>query len=418
MFSKFTANSVVLLGLTAFTVTVAAIFENPLLVYTAVFLVVTNVLLFIWAQLSVSGMKVVRRVPRLAIAKQPAEILIELTNLRRSARYGTLGFDLHQELTPGKDYTPVAFLDAPPLQPVEASYYIVPARRGAFKVGPFFLYGGDPFGFYKCWSKKEQFSELTVLPCPVAFSFQQPPSTSFLSQDELETVPVSGNSTEFLGVREYIEGEPLKRVHWRTSARLGRLISRQYELNVAASVSALVLADDAMYTGTKVDNPLEYSLTMVASLGHATLTERFRLSYMALTGERYETASGTGRGFYEELTVRLARLKGGGAVNWEKQGRVLLGYLPAGSHLVVFAARIDDALRGRLRQLAVHYRGLSVVTFDLDSFKLQRKAADDGIETNLGDGYVIYRLSHGAELGRVLSQCLGSPARRGVGRES
>ena len=403
----------VLLGLTAFTVTVAVIFENPLLVYTAVFLVVTNIALFTWAQLSVSGMKVVRQVPRLAIAKQPTEVLIELTNLRRSARYGTLGFDLHQELTPGKDYTPVAFLDTPPGQAVEASYYIVPARRGVFKVGPFYLYGGDPFGFYKCWSKKEQFSELTVLPCPVAFRFQQPASTSFLSQDELETVPVSGNSTEFLGVREYIEGEPLKRVHWRTSARLGRLISRQYELNVAASVSALVLADEAMYTGTKVDNPLEYSLTMVASLGHATLAERFRMNYMALIGERYETASGTGRGFYEELSVRLARLTGVGNINWETQGRVLLGYLPAGSHLVVFTAAIDEPMRQRLRQLAVHYRGLSVVSFDLESFKTQRKSGEDGIEINLGDGYVIYKLSYGADLALVLSQCLASPATRG-----
>jgi len=95
VFSKFTTNSVVLLALTAFTVTVAAIFENPLLVYTAVFLVVTNIALFTWAQLSVAGMKVARRHPRLVVATKPMNVSIELTNQRRSPRYGTLGFDLH-----------------------------------------------------------------------------------------------------------------------------------------------------------------------------------------------------------------------------------------------------------------------------------------------------------------------------------
>ena len=384
MFSKFTINSLVFIALTVFTVIVAAIFKNPLLVYTAVFLVVTNAVLFVWAQLSVAGMEVRRNHPRLAVATKPVEVNIELTNRRRTPRYGTLGFDLHQELTPGTEYTPVAFLDASPGVKTVSTYQMAPARRGIFEIGPFYLYSGDPFGFYKCWARRKELSQLIVLPCPVAFSFRRPLSRSMLSQDEMETVPVSGNSTEFMGVREYVEGEPLKRVHWRTSARLGKLISRQYEMNVAAAVSVLTIVDKEMLRGTTVDKPLEYSLTMVASLGYATLTERFQFSHLALLGDEHSNQSGTGRAFYEELAVSLAKIDGYGQMDWDLKGRMILNYLPSGSSLLVFISHLDEIARARLRQLAAHYSGVTVITFNKESFEQARVPDKPGPRVVLG----------------------------------
>lgn len=410
MLSKFTIHSVVFLGLTAFAVSVAVVFRNPLLVYTAVFMVTTNLLLYLWAQQAVRGMRVRRSHGNLAVATQPTEITLELTNERRTARYGTLGFDLHAELTPGQDYTPVAFLVAPPGQGVQESYSLTPMKRGVFKMGPFYLYGGDPFGFYKCWRRVDESTEIVVLPNPVDFSFTRPGSTSMLAQDELETVPVSGDSTEFLGVREYIPGEPLRRVHWRTTARIGKLISRQYELNVAAAISALVLVDGGMLAGSGSDTPLEYSLRMVASLGRATQTARFHLSSLALIGERFDALAGTGRRFYQELAVRLARLDGQGAVDWERHGRAILTYLPRSSSLLVFTAELGESARERLRQLAVHFRSMSVVTFNQASFERGKRPDVPGPRLSFGESYMIFEVFHGDNLSFVLDQLLAKPA--------
>lgn len=399
----------VLIALTAFSVAVATIFQNPLLVYTAVFLVVTNLILFIWAQLSVAGISVKRRHPRLAVATRPMKVIIELTNKRHSPRYGTMGFDLHGELAAGHEYTPVAFLNAPPGQTVVSSYSVVPARRGVFRIGPFYLYGGDPFGFFKCWCQREEYSELMVLPNPISFRFVRPPSASMLKQDDMETVPVSGESTEFLGVREYVEGEPLKRVHWRSSARLGKLISKQYELNVAAAVSALVLVDKAMLTGGNVDNPLEYSLSMVASLGHATLSERFHLSYLALVGGQHDTVSGTGRNFYEELAIRLARLRGHGPVDRENHSRIILNYLPAGSSIIVFTASLDQATKEWLSHMSVRFRSLTAVTFNQESFKHHHPPARSGPRLSAETGYIVIEVHYGDDLAQILNQVCGNP---------
>jgi uncharacterized protein (DUF58 family) len=41
--------------------------------------------------------------------------------------------------------------------------------------------------------------------------------------------PRSGSGTEMFGVREYRPGDPLRRIHWRSSARHGELIVREFE---------------------------------------------------------------------------------------------------------------------------------------------------------------------------------------------
>lgn len=408
--SKLTVNAVVFLFLTVFTVAVAAVFKNPLLVYTAIFLATSNLVLFLWAQVSVRGMHIKRIHGKLAVATRPTEITLELVNAHRNARYGTLGFDLHSDLTPGSDYTPVAFLEARRGEAVRESYSVTPARRGEFRLGPFYLYGGDPFGFYKCWRKVDEYSPMLVLPNPVNFRFTRPGSTSLLAQDEMETIPLSGESTEFLGVREYREGEPLKRVHWRTTARIGKLISRQYEQNVAAAISTLLLADDRMLTGSGGDTPLEYSISMIASLGQATLNERFHFHYLALMGKEHDALSGTGRRFYQELAIRLARMRQHGPVNWERHGRTLLTYLPATSSLVVFASELNEESRQRMRQFAAHYRSLALVTFNLRSFERAKPGEHPGPRLSFGESYLQFEVQYGDNLSRVLESVLAKPA--------
>jgi uncharacterized protein (DUF58 family) len=413
MFSKFTINSTVFLGLTLFTVSAALYFRNPLLVYTAIFLVTVNVFLYIWAQYSVHGLEIQRISPHLAIATKPATIRLVLTNHRSSSRYAILGFDLHKGLVKGSSYTPVAYLEAPAGIQVETSYEVTPQRRGIFELGPFFLYGGDPFGFYKCWRKVDLKSEMTVLPCPASFTYYNPASVSQLAQDELETIPVGGASTEFLGVREYVQGEPLKHVHWPSTARMGQLISRQYELNVAASISTLLLAEDVLLEGSEADNPLEYSLSMIAGIGSATASERFQFSYLGIEGSEQKTHSGTGRQSYQELAVKLSRTHTAERSQLDDLNRRILAYLPAGSRLIVFAPDGGKELYDRLERLRISYRVVTLVTFDQRSFSRRLVPERPGPLVTYSSGLLIYKVFFKDNLSHVLNKVFAQTANRG-----
>jgi uncharacterized protein (DUF58 family) len=368
MGSKFTLSSVVFLILTVFTVGVATVFSHPLLVYTAVFMVTSNIALFIWAHSAVRTLQIERKIPKFAVATQPLDICVKLRNTGSQTRFGLMGFDLHSRLTPGQDYSPLAFLEAAPGEDIDSLYRISPPRRGQYRIGPFYLYGGDPFGFYKAWNKFERYTDVLVLPCPVGYKLGRPRSLSRLAREELDTVPVQGQSMEFLGVREYAQGEPPKHIHWRTSARLGKLISRQYEKNVTASISILLLADDSMTSGTPVDNPLEYSITLIASMAYATIREPYRFHYLALLGERHEHHEGGGPRFYQELAIQLAKLSGPGKLDWLRARRQVINHLPRQSSLVVFIGELTDATRLELNRLGENFRQITVVTFDQASF--------------------------------------------------
>ena len=416
MFSKFTINSVVFLGLTGFTVAVAFVFRNPLLVYTAICLLVANIALYLWAQYSVRGVAISRILPHLAVATHEIQITIKLTNQRPFARYGILGFDTHKGVGGGNDSTPVAFLFAPKFQVVESSYSLVPLRRGQFSLGPFYLYGGDPFGFYKCWRKFEMHSKLTVLPCPVDFKFLSPPSTSYLAQDQMETVPVSGNSTEFLGVREYIQGESFKRVHWPTSVRAGKLISRMFEMNVASSLSTLLVADEGLLAGSHAQTPLEYSITLIASLAHATARDRYHFTHLGLSGELATSLKGTGKQYYQKLAISLATFKGGEQINWEKGNVAILNYFPQGSSVIAFVPQVAGEMANRLNRIALHFRALTVITFDRRSFERRRMPEMPGPKISMVGNFLVYTLSYGDNLSQVLTSMLASqPAERRIG---
>lgn len=369
MGSKFTLSSVVFLILTVFTVGVATVFSHPLLVYTAVFMVTSNVALFIWAHTAVRTLEIERKIPKFAVATQPLDIAVNLRNTGHQTRFGLMGFDLHSRLTPGQDYSPLAFLEAAPDEDIESLYRITPPKRGQYRIGPFYLYGGDPFGFYKSWNKFERYTDVLVLPCPVGYKLGRPRSLSRISREELDTVAVVGQSMEFLGVREYSPGEPPKHIHWRTSARLGKLISRQYEKNVTASISILLLADDGMTVGTPIDNPLEYSITLIASMAYATIREPYRFHYLALLGERHEHHDGGGPRFYQELAIRLAKLGGVARIDWQRARRQIVNHLPRNSSLVVFVSEMTSATREELNRLSDNFRQITVVTFDRASFE-------------------------------------------------
>jgi uncharacterized protein (DUF58 family) len=62
-----------------------------------------------------------------------------------------------------------------------------------------------------------------------------PRFTSLVGQPEVRELeasiaaPRAGSGTEMFGVREYRPGDPLRRIHWRSSARRGELVVREYE---------------------------------------------------------------------------------------------------------------------------------------------------------------------------------------------
>jgi uncharacterized protein (DUF58 family) len=100
-----------------------------------------------------------------------------------------------------------------------------PVRRGPVGARGISLERGDPLGFFTHHSQDVEAELGLVLPRFAALA-----SRPHVREVEASVAaPRAGSGTEMFGVREYRPGDPLRRIHWRSSARHGELIVREFE---------------------------------------------------------------------------------------------------------------------------------------------------------------------------------------------
>lgn len=101
-----------------------------------------------------------------------------------------------------------------------------PAARGRLRVELLAAGSLFPFGFLKKFIGSELKREVLVWPAPVAY--QRHPITSWQQAGHMEKSPRPGHGGDLLALRAYARGDSHRLVHWKASARLRRLMVRQY----------------------------------------------------------------------------------------------------------------------------------------------------------------------------------------------
>lgn len=100
-----------------------------------------------------------------------------------------------------------------------------PVRRGPVSARGWVLESGDPLGFFRQRGHGIDSELALVLPRFTSLAER----TNVRELEASTAAPRSGSGTEMFGVREYRPGDPLRRIHWRSSARHGELIVREFE---------------------------------------------------------------------------------------------------------------------------------------------------------------------------------------------
>ncbi len=400
---RLTQLSRVSLALTVFTFILVALFKNHLLVYTAVLFATANIGLFLWALFSTRGLTVERSHSQTCLRGYPLRVLLTISNRFRTHRFALVGYDQFTPAKKGDNLREVALLSLAARSSVAVEYEAVPSKRGRYTIGPFYFYSGDPFGFYRNIRKVNVFTDLVVLPTPLETQVSYLRSTSQVAKDELSTVGIPGSSTEFLGVREYQSGDQLRKVHWASTARLGKLITKQFERNVASTLCVLLVNDDRSAIGREAEhNPLEYSITLVSTLARETSRSHYYFSFLELNGRNESRSSGMGSDFFQSISLQLAEISSGEKLDLTNYSSDILGSLPAGSDLIVFIPHLTGTESRFLANLRLNYRLLSVITFDLESFRKGAPSKTPRSRVSFGQNFLIFELAYGDDLVKQL----------------
>jgi uncharacterized protein (DUF58 family) len=108
-------------------------------------------------------------------------------------------------------------------------------RRGRFRLGPLTLSSGDPFGLFVCRRKLEATASMVVYPLAVDLPTFGPLLGDLSGGGSLRR-RTHYVTTNVAGVRDYYPGDTFNRIHWPSTARTGRLIVKEFELDPTADV--------------------------------------------------------------------------------------------------------------------------------------------------------------------------------------
>ncbi|MCW2760997.1 MAG: hypothetical protein JWR85_1198 [Marmoricola sp.] len=169
----------------------------------------------------------------------------------------------------------------------QESFEQVAARRGIFTLGPVLHTQSDLLGLFQRTRRWGEPSTLWVRPRVVV-----PETFSLGGVFDLEGLPsdqLSKNDLAFHALREYVAGDDLRQVHWRSSAKAGSLLVRQYLESRSLNAAVVVDDDPSAYAD---DEEFETAVSIAASLAIRALTDGFEVS-VACGGRTSEPA---GRG--------------------------------------------------------------------------------------------------------------------------
>lgn len=182
--------------------------------------------------------------PRLAVHRsvepdrvtrgQPSAVALTVHNAGRLRPATLVGYDRC-----GDSHVPVPLLRLRPGRDATVSYPVPTTRRGVVPVGPLAVTRTDPLGLVTAARRHGDLTRVWVHPRqhPLAAT---PAGVTRSLDGRLDRVPHGGIT--FAALRQYVVGDELRHVHWRTSARVGELMVREH---VDTSLPRLaVLLDD------------------------------------------------------------------------------------------------------------------------------------------------------------------------------
>ncbi|MCC7352550.1 MAG: DUF58 domain-containing protein [Anaerolineae bacterium] len=299
--------------------------------------------------------------------------------------------------------------------------------RGRFTLGPMSIASGDPLGLFRIERTITATAPFIVYPATIdlpAFS----PQEGQLTGGEAMQRRTHHITTNVSGVRDYEPGDSFNRIHWRSTARTGRLIVKEFELDPSADIWLFLdmdgemhfsaarselsqprrLTPEAYWTAEKPSFQIfptteEYGVTVTASLAKHFLARNRAVGLISYARQREVVQADRGERQLTKILETLAVIRADGRVAFsqvlEAEGR----YLSRHSTIIAVTASPDQDWVRSLRELG--RRGLRSVAIVVAADTFGRTKPPDAVLAELiASGIPPYLVRRGDTLEAALSR--------------
>ncbi|MGA4645328.1 DUF58 domain-containing protein [Limisphaera sp. 4302-co] len=238
----------------------------------------------------------------------------------------------------------------PPLAPGQTGTVTLEAvvwRRGLLEMDELALGRTDPLGLVRVLRRFRVRQKLVVLPRRYHVPPLELPGQPRYQPGGVALATHVGQSEEFVSLRDYRRGDPVRHIHWRSWAKVGRPIVKEFEDEFFVR-HALVLDT---FTDWPEHEAFEAAVAVAASLACAVPTQESLLDLMFVGPEAYRFTVGRGVGHVEQMLEVLASVRPCGSRPFAALEQLVLGHVGEISGCLCVLLAWDEPRRGLVEKL-------------------------------------------------------------------
>jgi uncharacterized protein (DUF58 family) len=221
-----------------------------------------------------------------------------------------------------------------------------PRRRGRIELAGLNAARVDPLGLVKGLARVPLEARVVALPKRYRIPALALPGARKFQQGGVSLSASIGDSEEFLSLRDYRPGDPLQRVHWKSFARTGKPIVKEYQ-DEFFERHALVLD-----TGTQrgEDAAFEEAVAVAASFVYTIDTQECLLDLLFVGGAVKTYTTGRGQSNAEHMLEVLAGVQPSPPEEFGTLARAVLARQSTLSSMIAVLLAWDEPRRQFVRQ--------------------------------------------------------------------
>jgi uncharacterized protein (DUF58 family) len=268
----------------------------------------------------------------------------------------------HRPLNPFK-MAVVKDAEVPPLGPGqegEVQVELEPLRRGVLRFTGVTLARADRLGLFRALTTLPLPQTVLILPKRYRLPTIALPGSVKYQEGGVALAASVGQSEEYVALRDYRHGDPVRHIHWRSWARVGRPVVKEFEDEFFVR-HALVLDT---FTGYAQSEVFEEAVSVAASFACTLPTQESLLDLLFVGPQSYCFTAGRGVAHVEQMLEILASVRACADRPFRALEHLVLGHVEAVSGCICVLVDWDEARRsfiGKLKALGVPVLALVIV---------------------------------------------------------
>ena len=238
----------------------------------------------------------------------------------------------------------------PPLPPHgigDVEIELVPLRRGVLHFDSVTVARPDPFMLFRAFSTVQRPGSITILPKRYSLPPIALPGSQQYQHGGVALASSIGESEEFVSLRDYRPGDPLRRIHWRSWAKTGRPVVKEFQDEFFVR-HALILDT---FTEPHDAALFEEAVSVAASFASTIDTQESLLDLLFIGPEAFCFTIGRGIAHAEQMLEILASVKPSQEKKFAALEQLVVEHASAVSGCICIFLAWDESRRRLVRKL-------------------------------------------------------------------